>query len=450
MRTIKFGDVRSGGTIMTAYEGTGGNEPPAKTQKGMILNYFKAGGSLTQLQATKKFGCTRLASVIHSLKQDGWEFVTETHTARNGKVFAEYRLDLNKKQPDEPGLFENLAHDSEWTPRQSYDTVDNSKTALKPGNPVEVYGTEIRAHHVSNPDDAKQILEAFRDYCAPTYGKRVKITPDWARQLLKLNRNLPKDSPDPLKSNRPVKNKKQDEFNAAFLDGKFYYTSVGIGFDEDGWLCDGQTRLKACLQTNVPFEVDVSFNLRREVFAVIDSPKSARTARDFTYMAGVVENNSLTTSALRHLYRWYLGRSYSAKVEDPELVKAAEIFDDIGPSIQMAKRMRVTPGPKGVIAMVHYVACKKNKAVADKAFLDLATGAGSDDPTDPVVVARNRLIKSFNSEGNEFRGVPGERRVRVLLSRMFNYRLIGKKTSSYKNLDDGDDWPIGYPSGQTL
>ncbi len=102
--------------------------------------------------------------------------------------------------------------------------------------------------------------------------------------------------------------------------------------------------------------------------------------------------------------------------------------------------MRITPGPKAIIAAVHYLAAKINKPVADKAFEDLATGAIAD-PLDPVLVARNRLILAYNSQANEFRGA-GDKRVRVLLSRMFNYRCCGVKLKSYL-LKDGDDWPTG-------
>jgi hypothetical protein len=431
---------------MTAYQGSGRSESPGKSQKSMILAYFRAGGSLTQLEATKKFGCTRLASVVHILKQEGWEIVTEMRTARNGNQYAVYRLDESKAQPDEPGLFESLSDEAGQGQQQPYDTVDDSATALRHGNPVEVYGTEIRAHHVSNPGDRKQILDSFREYCSLVGGKKVEVTPDWARQLLKLNRDLPADDPSELKRNRSLHTRKNslklERFKKDFYEGKMLYTNVGVGFDEDGWLLDGQTRLTACLETGISFFADVSFDLPRDAFWAVDSHVSARTNADFAYMSGVSENTHLTVATVSVLYRKDHGLRHTQKLEPRQVLDALRTYADaIGPSMKVAQRVTVFRAPKSIIAAVHYLASQINKNVADKAFFDLATGATGDRADDPVAVARNRLMRAYSkdAQGNEFRGA-GDRLVRVLLSRMFNYRLEGKHVAKYL-LDGGDDWP---------
>ena len=409
------------------------------TQKEVILEHLKSGKGLTQLEATKKYGILRLASAIHVLRrEEGYDIRTREHVAeKSGNVYVEYYLGEGVENADEPSLFPEkpLSPDERL---KKYDTVDTSETVLQKGSPPEIGGTEIRAHHVSNPDDPKQILASFREYCEKTHGKKVEITSDWSRQLLKLNRDLPEDSTDDLIRNRNIRSKKLSDFKRALREGTFLYTNIGIGFDEDGWLCDGQTRLTASVQTGLSFFADVSFDISRDAFAVIDSPASARTNKDYAYMAGVSEYTSYTVAAISMLYRHMHGFGHTQKLTGKQLVDATKIFHDVGPSIRLAQRMRVVRAPKGIIAAVHYLASKVNKDVADKAFDDLITGAIAD-PRDPVLVARNRLISAYNSPSNEFRGA-GDRKVRVLLSRAFNYRCIGLKIKSY-HLNEGDDWP---------
>lgn len=61
------------------------------TQEAAILEYLKAGNSISPLEALSEFGCFRLASVIHALRQRGHSIVTKT--AGNGrKKWANYHL----------------------------------------------------------------------------------------------------------------------------------------------------------------------------------------------------------------------------------------------------------------------------------------------------------------------------------------------------------------------
>lgn len=415
----------------------------SQTQKQIVLEHLRSGRGITQLEATRRYSITRLAPIIHTLiHQDGIPVKKNDKVAtKSSRVYAEYYLEDGLLKTDEPPLF-SLPD----APVQRTDAMDISDTPLVKGNPPQVGGTEVRGHHVSNPGDNRQILESFKSYCRNFNGKRVEITADWSRQLLKLNRNLPVDSGEDLKSNRAISKKKLEDFKDNFRKGTFLYTNVGIGFDEDGWLCDGQTRLTASVETGVPFFADVSFDLSRDAFAVIDSGLSARKNTDFAYMHGVKEYTAATVSTVSILYRKLKGLGHTEKLSSIQIIEALELFPDVGPSVRMAKLMRVTPGPKSTIAAVHYLASKINKAVADKAFEDLATGAVSD-VRDPVLVARNRLISAYNSSGNEFRGA-GDKRVRIMLSRMFNYRCSGVKLKSYL-LDSGDDWPSGAARNRT-
>lgn len=61
------------------------------TQKQAILAHLRTGASITPLEALEKYGCFRLASVIHELRRDGHQI--ETDDGKHGKKhFAIYKL----------------------------------------------------------------------------------------------------------------------------------------------------------------------------------------------------------------------------------------------------------------------------------------------------------------------------------------------------------------------
>lgn len=464
------------------------------TQEQRILEYLKSGQYLTKLEAARRLACPHLSSVISVLRRRGHVILNEERTAkRSGKFYIAYYMPSDGKQPNAPTLFPEdmltedtpikTAKDITEAAKQVFDTLDLSETALRQNSPPSIGGTELREvgksvdasevtqdvedvqeasvveevpppaapesqqeaepvafelrdHHVANPDDPVQILEAFRKYCEPFHGRKVPVTPDWARLLLRLNRMLPPDLAGDLRQNRHISSAKLELYKADLRSGTFYFTNVGIGFDANGMLADGQTRLTACRDTGITFYSNVDFDLAPETFAVVDSKHSVRTGADIASMTGVSRYTRIHAAAASHLYRRDHGMRHNAALSALELVTALKIYE-VGPSVEIARSIPVQ-GPKSIFAAVHYLAAQIDKPVADKMFEDLKTGAISD-PKDPVLVARNRLLTSYASSHNEFKGA-GSQRVRVLLSRAFNHRRNGVTLSRYL-LDGGDDWP---------
>ncbi len=63
------------------------------TQNIQILNYLKAGKSLTAIEALNRFGCFRLAARIQNLKDDGNNIMTQFVTLKKSKKrIASYSL----------------------------------------------------------------------------------------------------------------------------------------------------------------------------------------------------------------------------------------------------------------------------------------------------------------------------------------------------------------------
>ena len=68
------------------------NAHSAKTQCDMIADLLERGFSITSLDALKRFGCMRLASRIHDLRERGMKINACKITTPTGKRVCEYVL----------------------------------------------------------------------------------------------------------------------------------------------------------------------------------------------------------------------------------------------------------------------------------------------------------------------------------------------------------------------
>lgn len=68
------------------------NAQSAKSQCDMIAAWLERGYSITSLEALQRFGCMRLASRIHDLRERGMNINACKITTPNGKRVCEYVL----------------------------------------------------------------------------------------------------------------------------------------------------------------------------------------------------------------------------------------------------------------------------------------------------------------------------------------------------------------------
>lgn len=76
------------------------NPKSTATQKSLIKEHFLAGKHLTTLDALYLFNCIRLAAVVHTLKKEGFNILTETITTETGKKIADYYIKPEDLTPD--------------------------------------------------------------------------------------------------------------------------------------------------------------------------------------------------------------------------------------------------------------------------------------------------------------------------------------------------------------
>lgn len=68
------------------------NRESSASQNSLIKKWLKAGKTLTSLEALNLFGCMRLASRIHDLREQGLEIHTEKIMTSNGKRVTRYSI----------------------------------------------------------------------------------------------------------------------------------------------------------------------------------------------------------------------------------------------------------------------------------------------------------------------------------------------------------------------
>ena len=75
------------------------------SQSKQIKHYLNSGYAITPLEALDKFGCMRLAAVIHDLKKEGMNIASETVTSANGKRYSKYYAINPEGNKDQYKLF---------------------------------------------------------------------------------------------------------------------------------------------------------------------------------------------------------------------------------------------------------------------------------------------------------------------------------------------------------
>lgn len=67
-----------------------------KSQKQLVLEHLERGFSITSLEAWEKYGCSRLACIIHNLRKEGYDIEREMVCSKtklgHDATYAVYRL----------------------------------------------------------------------------------------------------------------------------------------------------------------------------------------------------------------------------------------------------------------------------------------------------------------------------------------------------------------------
>jgi hypothetical protein len=138
----------------------------------------------------------------------------------------------------------------------------------------------------------------------------IDVTPEMAKEWLKFNT-----------ANRNMNLSLVARYKKDMLEGKWSMTHQGIAFYEDGTLCDGQTRLKAIVDSGCTIPFLVTFGIERACGSDVDAHR-ARNLVDAIKIGGLANwINKTAVSIINFIYFQGSKPSAHAVVDKCETLK---------------------------------------------------------------------------------------------------------------------------------
>ena len=259
---------------------------------------------------------------------------------------------------------------------------------------------------------------------SPIISERLLMTPDQAKDIL-ANRNG---------KNRAIRPNTVMRLASDIKEGRWQVTHQGIAFDERNILIDGQHRLHAVVQANIPCEMIVSYNVSRQSFAVLDCGISRTAADNLGYLN--VPRSKLVAPGIKHIIlfhrhpkRTWSNLPFPSHTEIASFYsKNANLFDQLSEVVAKTTQQFKKVNPTGLLA-VCYLAAEAGHDISSIHAFCYAMGAGKHlSGTDPVWAYRQFLINSNK--------IPVDRNLQqysiACLIKAFNYWYEGKILKQFK------------------
>jgi hypothetical protein len=263
----------------------------------------------------------------------------------------------------------------------------------------------------------------------------VTITPDMALEILDGHENWRK-----LRPSRVI------QYAASMSRGEWSLTGEAIKFDSDGNLLDGQHRLAACMEAEVPFTTLVVRGVPEESVEYMDNVL-VRTETDTLSNRGITSASSLKAIAKRILM--WKTNSFGNTHRMAELTHKQVVDfvianeEELRHCLRIANRMKNSSGINPTMAASFaFMAGEQSKVERDLFCEMFASGAGLEDGS-PVLAMRqwvtNRVFKKMKISDEEIARV---------LTKAWNHFREGntvsriKSDSGYKKKRGGNRPPM--------
>jgi hypothetical protein len=250
----------------------------------------------------------------------------------------------------------------------------------------------------------------------------LDITPEIAQQILEERNSNNRNK-------RPAKIKR---FSADMSAGLWTVTGDTIKFGDTGELQDGQNRLRACLNSGVPFRTHVAFGIDPAAFKVLDSG-AGRNGTDTFVVAGV-----RSAEVVSRAVRWLMIFE-NPRIDRGLSVPNATLFeyhqqrvnkDMLQEAIRLAKLVRRTL-PTGSLAAMFYLFARKDPAMAKIFAQDLEKGLRS----------AKHLLAKIDHLRTQTGSRVNERLITALTVQCWNSYRAGTPINSKSALKWTDDMP---------
>ena len=145
-------------------------------------------------------------------------------------------------------------------------------------------------------------------YPMPKTFERVFVTPSFASKMLEKNTD-----------NRPIRRNDVEHWKGVISRGEWRYTHQGIAFNVNGVLQDGQHRLLACVETELPIIIQISIGMPVENYDAVDL-QTKRTYGDVAAKYDARSRNKVGSATRLIIYYDNLpDRSISDRVTNQEI-----------------------------------------------------------------------------------------------------------------------------------
>lgn len=263
-------------------------------------------------------------------------------------------------------------------------------------------------------------------YPIPATANRVKVTPEAADDWLK-NRNHPK--------NRALSERVATKYARTMKEGRWLPTHQGLAFDEDGFLIDGQHRLRAIVLAGVPVEMFVIPGCDFETFAVLDSGHK-RGAGQLLHVSHShqVAASARVLAALSGDYKTQMREPlYVADLETYQVIEIVDQWPELVKYAAAVHRCHLTTRINRTMHLAVLAQASRTRyAPRIPSWIDgLSTGADLN-ATDPRLLLRNRFIK----DGPLLSGTAQRRQTYGLIVRAWNAHARHRPIGNLKVRED--------------
>jgi hypothetical protein len=251
------------------------------------------------------------------------------------------------------------------------------------------------------------------------------ITPKRAAELLEANT-----------TNRPLSMPVVRAFGEAMKRGDWLVTHQGIAFDTNGVLVDGQHRLAAIIEADLPIELTVFTDVAEDTFDVLDTGKR-RNAADVLAIEG--EKNSTMLAAMVRtvwLYEnrpdlgWSGGKS---AVTNHQIVQTLEAHPRLREFLSVGEQVAAATGMiKSAAGAASYLVTQANKRADLGPWFDgIVDGAGLQ-RQDPRLLFRRVMFAMARKQAGQVQRRRDTREHVALYLKAFNAWATGEPVTGLR------------------
>jgi hypothetical protein len=215
--------------------------------------------------------------------------------------------------------------------------------------------------------DVRAWIESGQSHFIPD----AVITPDIALAILKYNYAG--------ETNRRVQERTVSAFAAAMASGDWENTGEPIIISNEKLLNNGQHRLKAIVEANVPVVMDLRFGVARHAFGATDAGRKRTGAEALGQLGGAYATAAAASARLIVAYQRGLPLHEYDYIGNVDIVRALERWPDIATSLAYTSTLHSPLRHKAIHALAFFAHRTANEASVQGFFGIMRSGEGRAD-----------------------------------------------------------------------